>query len=503
MSTPLANDVNGEKATVPAPAPQRRNAAASPLHAAFQLFLCVVLYGMLNGLSCQRHYQYDATRKHISTLSETTRNVLRLMDNKTRITVAFVNESALKEKTWRLAKAYADAQPKFIRATLLDPVRDPDNARDMAKRFKHEFKDNTVLVTREKRIEVIPESALELQRRGQDGKTKSVGFIAEDAITAAILRVQSPIVPVVYLIAGKGPWPATPNGNGSDTLRTLLPRYNATLRELSLEGIEAIPEDAAAVILANPRYDLSGKEVRILRDFWEQRKGGLLFLLNPSAATPNLEAFLKYHGVQPDRRTVLKSKENSTSSGKELSVAIRFAPGAALTDPFVNADARLPGSSGFLKVDTSRDDLRLRRIKPFVLAESTTGYWAESDAEESVASFDPAYDVKGPLCMVAAVERSAVEDDKVRVPAARMVIFANPHLLDPDALQQVNVDFFFSALNWLMDRDMLIGIGPRQPVLYQAAISDRESRTLHAIVLAGLPAIALSLAWIVHQRRRS
>ncbi|HSO79768.1 MAG TPA: hypothetical protein VLQ88_06260, partial [Chromatiaceae bacterium] len=94
-------------------------------------------------------------------------------------------------------------------------------------------------------------------------------------MTAALLRLLEPTPPVVYLITGKGSWPSTTNGNGSDTLRAILPRHHAMLKELSLEGLEAIPEDAAALLLVNPRYDLSGKEVKLLREFWEQRKGGI------------------------------------------------------------------------------------------------------------------------------------------------------------------------------------------------------------------------------------
>ena len=105
--------------------------------------------------------------------------------------------------------------------------------------------------------------------------------------------------------------------------------------------------------------------------------------------------------------------------------------------------------------------------------------------------------------MAAAVERAAIEDTRVRVPAARMVVFSNPHLLDPDALLQVNVDFFFSSLNWLLDRKTMIGIGPSQPIYFEVDMTDRQSRTLHVFLLVAMPMVAVILAWLVHQRRRS
>ena len=502
--TPPPPPAGQAAAPVAAPAPRaRRAAAASLLQAVIQWLLAILIFFLANALSCQRFARLDSTRSHVSSLSEITRNTLKAVDEKSRIVVAFVHDSPLREKTWRLAQAYADERPNLVFARQLDPVRDPETARDLAKRFRHEFKDNAVLVIKGKRLEVVPESALQLTRQMPDGTTKAIGFTGEDAITAALRRLLEPTPPVVYLITGKGPWPATPNGNGSDTLRALLPRYNASIKELSLDGLAAIPADATALLLANPRYDLTGAEVRLLREFWENRKGGLFVLLNPDATTPNLDAFLKFNGILVDRRTVIRPSTDPTATAPELSVAARFLPGAKLTDPFVNADSRLPGSSGFLVVEKSRDDLRVRGVRTLALLESLPGYWGESNPSAADVSFDPAEDAGGPLTLVAAVERAAIEDERLRVPAARLVVSANPHLLDPNALLQVNVDFFFSCLNWMMDRQDMIGIGPRQPVLYQAAPNQRGSRTLHLILLAGLPALALMLAWLVHQRRRS
>lgn len=487
-----------------APPPQRKRAGVpGQWHARLQLLLAGVVFLMVNALSCQRFMIHDSTRNHVSTLSETTLQVTAAIDGPTRIVVAFVNDSGLKEKTWRLAQAYADARPGLIRARLLDPVRDPEGAHELAKRHHVEFKNNTVLVIKGKRVEIIPDTALDIIRKGQDGVTRTVGYAGENAITTAMLRLLEPTPPVIYLISGKGPWPVTPNGNGSDTLRTLLPNHNATLKELSLDGLDAIPEDAAAVMLVNPRYDLSGKEVRLLREFWEQRKGGICVMLNPENSTPNLDAFLKFHGITPDRRTVMKLANGPVGSSIELAVSVRFLPGAALTDPFVNADAKLPGTSISLQVDSNRDELRVRGIRPFILAESLPGYWGENSPAGAKPVFNRGEDAEGPLAVVAAVERAAVDDDRVKLPAARMVVFANPHLLDPDALAQVNVDFFFSALNWLMDRQTMIGANPRQPLYFQATMTDRHSRALHVLLLAVMPMFALFLSWLVHQRRRS
>lgn len=484
------------------PAPRIRR--ANPLwHAVAQLALALAVFLMLNALSCQRFARHDATRGHVSSLSETTLRVLGALEGRTRIYVAFVNDSPLKEKTWQLARAYADARPGLVEARLLDPVRDPESARELAKKHNLTFKDDAVIILSNERAETIPSTTLELRKPTPDGKPRPVAYAGEDAITAALLRLLDPNPPVVYLITGKGPWPATTMGNGSDTLRSMLPRYHAVVKELSLDGLEAIPEDAAAILIANPKYDFSGKEIRLLREFWDQRKGGIAIMLNPDATNPNLEAFLKYHGLEVDRRVLMKSVTGAAGPSRELTVSVRFLPGSELTDPFVNADTKFPGTSVSLKVDTGREELRNRGIRPFALAESAPGYWGESRPEEIPSIFNRADDAPGPLVVAAAVERSPLGEAGVRLPASRMVVLANPHLLDPDALTQANSDFFFSSISWLLDRQSMIGIGPRQPVLFQVELSDRQSRVLNVLLLIGLPGLALVLAWLVAQRRRS
>lgn len=491
-----------ENPPVPSPAAAARQSRLF-WHVIVQMALASAVFLMLNALSCQRFARHDATRAHVSSLSETSRKVLGVIEGRTRIVVAFVNDSPLKEKTWQLARAYADARPGLVQARLLDPVRDPESARELARKHNVTFRDDAVIILSNGRAEVVPATSLELLKPSPDGKPRPVAFAGEDAITAALLRVLDPNPPVIYLITGKGAWPATTMGNGSDTLRAMLPRYHAQVKELSLEGLDAIPEDAAAILLANPRYDLSGKEIRLLRDFWDQRKGGIAVLLNPDATTPNLEAFLKFHGLEIDRRVLMKSSNGAAGASREMAVSVRFLPGSALTDPFVNADAKFPGTSVSLKVDTGRDDLRNRGIKPFALAESAPGYWGESRPTVTPSVFDRADDAPGPLVVAAAVERSPLGEAGVRLPAARMVVVSNPHLLDPDALTQANSDFFFSSINWLLDRHAMIGIGPRQPVVFQVDLTDRQSRLLNVALLLGLPGIAALLAWLVAQRRRS
>lgn len=486
------------------PASLRPGAAAvAGWHGMIQFALMVAIFLLINILSCQRFVQADTSREAAFTLSEVSRQVLDGLEEEVRIVVAFVRASPVRDRTLRLARAYADARPGAARASVLDPVRDPEAARDLSRRFGHNFRDNAVLLIKGERVEVVAEESLVIVRTDRSGERSAIGYRGEDAITSGLLRLLEDDPARIYLVTGKGPWPPGTQGNGAETLERLLPRQHAELVEFSFDEGAGIPADADALIIANPRYDFSGAEIRAIRTFWEKRKGGLVVLVNPEAATPNLDAFLRYHGIVPDRRTPLRLTDGPVGSTKEYSVAVRFVPGSPLTDPFLNTDSRFPGTSACLDVLETDAGVRTRGLRPTPLAISADGYWGESDPEERAPEFDENLDKKGPLILAASTERAAVEEAGVRVPAARMVVFANPHLLNPDALLQPNVDFFLSALNWSMDRSRLVGIGPSQPVFYQVSLTGKQSRTIHALLLLALPGAAILAAWLVHQRRRS
>ncbi len=52
-----------------------------------------------------------------------------------------------------------------------------------------------------------------------------------------------------------------------------------------------------AIVIDGPQYDFSDREMKLLRDFWN-KQGRILFLLDPAAKTPKLDAFLNELGVR-------------------------------------------------------------------------------------------------------------------------------------------------------------------------------------------------------------
>ncbi len=52
-----------------------------------------------------------------------------------------------------------------------------------------------------------------------------------------------------------------------------------------------IPEEIKTIMILGPQYDFSDREMELLRSYWE-KQGRILMLLDPTAKTPKLHAFL-------------------------------------------------------------------------------------------------------------------------------------------------------------------------------------------------------------------
>src|SRR5436189_4823745 len=80
-------------------------------------------------------------------------------------------------------------------------------------------------------------------------------------------------------------------------VKTVIENENIKFQELNLFEVPAIPADIKTIAIIGPQYDLSDREMKLLRDFWD-KQGRILLLLDPSAKTPKLLAFLNDLGVK-------------------------------------------------------------------------------------------------------------------------------------------------------------------------------------------------------------
>lgn len=468
-----------------------------------QVVLVGILFVQVNYLSCRRHSTVDLTRNQRFTLSDTTENYLRNLGGEVRIVMAFLGTSDLYLEVKGLVSEFDRVGGDAVTAEYLDLSRSRSRLAELEDTHGLNFGGNQVVILGESgRLKVI--AAEELVRR--DPNTGRVAaFLGEEVIASALLEVTEMRQRKVYLVSG---------GRRADELvpiaRQLQPlatAQNARLEGLVLEGRPNIPEDADALFFPGNETDLTEREIDLVRGFWEERQGGLVFFLDPAADTPNLNTLFREHGVAPNPDRVL-SRINipGVATRRSYEVPVVLMPGAGPTRDLPALSLRLGGQTQSLDVLYDDDLLRSENIFPQPLMIAGEGFWGETEYEAEEVSYNPDVDAGPPdlVYTAASVEKGIPGDAGFSEGSSRLVVVGNPDLISPDGnTPKVAADFTMAALNWVMDREELMGISPRQPTAYTLAISPGDLGWYQTIVIFLLPGAALLVGGLVWLKRRA
>ena len=328
------------------PRPIRRTSIAT--NVALQMLAGLMLLGVVNYLSFRHFRRWDLTRDQQYTLTPQTESFLKAMRGKTEIVAVFPKGGeeekeirALLEEYKRLARARVDVE-------FLDLNREPSRRLEMEKRYGLTINQTGLIVSKQapppkpkpagtdpvagaavpaptagpaaatappppaRRTRFV--SAGQIFTYDEEGpQRRLMEFRGEDLLTSALIGVNQKAPPVIYVLTGNIgnlPTARAPGGQpitAENVLWDMAAKQDAHVRTLRLTGLAEIPNDAAAIISLRPGLDFTQREIELLDAWWTTRKGaGLLFLLDPEADMPRLDAFLARYGVRPRADRVLK-----------------------------------------------------------------------------------------------------------------------------------------------------------------------------------------------------
>src|SRR4029079_18250248 len=121
---------------------------------------------------------------------------------------------------------------------------------------------------------------------------KVTAYKGEQAVTSALMElVEGKKNTIGYVLGHKQPVitektdnaqppPETPSSPIS-YLKTFFENENMKFQELHLFDVGVIPNELKTIMINGPQYDLSDREITLLRDFWE-KQGRIFLLLDPN-----------------------------------------------------------------------------------------------------------------------------------------------------------------------------------------------------------------------------
>jgi hypothetical protein len=493
----------------PAPdKPQKIHRVRIGVNVLVQTALLLFLAIAANYLGFEHYKRWDLSRDQKYALSDKTKRFLETIKGKIRITVFFSANNPISQDVQSLLTEYQYAAKEKIDIEHIDPERNYSRAKALVDKYKILSDESQVILDYDNRNKAVKASEMAEMDQGNPmfgEPPKMTGFKGEQAITGAMIDlVEGKKNAVGYVIGHKEPPIA--EGGPMSLVKTVIENENIKFQELNLFEVPAIPADLKTIVINGPQYDLSEREMKLLHDFWE-KQGRILLLLDPSAKTPKLLAFVNDLGIKVnDDRLMAVVKTGIQEMARVRDVIGRFLPESPITKKLADVRGIFLGGTSSITLEQDRVRAANVRLQPLIQAEK--GYWAEKDyntTDEAKLQADALAAPTTPLIIGVSIEKGGSADERVQTNSARLVVVTNSNFVQDTAItqEQQALDFMSGSINWLLSREQLIGIAPKVPKTLTFSLDDNSMRNMRWLILVLLPLIPAVLGFGVWWYRRA
>ena len=486
-----------------------------------QLILVFFLISAVNWIGFRHYKRWDMSRDQKYALSDKTKRFLKTIKGKVRITVFFSPNTPITGDVANLLTEFQYAAKGKIDVENIDPQRNLSRAKEIFDKYKVVSDESLLVIDYEGRNKTV--KASEMADIDTSGMAMGEGprvtaFKGEQAITSAMIDlVEGKKNAIGYITGHKEPTivEASPMAlmqqqqqpqSPISVLKTFIENENIKFQELNLFNEPQIPPDIKTVMIVGPQYDFSDREMKLLHDFWN-KQGRILFLVDPSAKTPKLNAFLNELGVKVnDDRLMAFVRTGIEELALIRDVYARFLGASPITKRLADVRAVFFGGTSSLTLEPDRVRAANIQLQPLIQAEK--GYWAETDynsSDQNKLQADAKKAGSAPLTIGVSIEKGGSADERVQMNSSRMVVVSNATFVQDNALtqDQQSLDFISGCANWLLSREQLIGIAPKVPKTLTFSLNEDALRNLRWIVLVLIPLIFVIIGAAVWWQRRA
>src|SRR5947208_844692 len=342
-----------------------------------QIVLILFLTVAINSIAFKHYQRWDFSRDQKYALSDKTKRFLKGIKGKMRITFFFSPNTPITADVQNLLTEYQYAGKAKIDIEHVDPERNFSRAKELFDKYKV-VTDESLLVLdyegRNKTVKASEMADIDQSEMAFGEGPRVTAFKGEQAITSAMMDlVEGKKNTLGYAVGNKEP-PLSEN-SAISILKTFIENENIRFQELNLFNLDAIPSELKTILIVGPQYDLSDREMKLLRDFWD-KQGRILLLLDPSVKTPRLDGFLKELGVKVnDDRLMVFLRTGIEEVALTRDVQAHFLGGSPITKRLVDVRALFFGGTSSLTLEPDRVRTANIRIDPLIQAEK--GYFAK------------------------------------------------------------------------------------------------------------------------------
>jgi hypothetical protein len=405
----------------------------------------------------------------------------------------------------------AQALSRFVHVVYVDKDREPERAETLARRYRisrDDLYDGVVVVeaaprpgesadTRSKYITRAELAEYDYATVEEGRPPRMKAWKGEQALVSALLAVTEERAAKICFVSGHGE-PAVDSfepGEYGDFGEELRRDHELPV---AIELGAGVPNDCDLTVVAGPQQPLPRRAVAAL-DALLERGGRLLVLVGPTFdaqvtrfADTGLEDLLERWGALLRNDVVVDEPRLRAS-------AVAF----AVTEGYADH----PITAKLMHHRTLWSDVREVRAAPKgglsarELVHTSDAGWGETDLAvfraQAELSYDPGRDVKGPLPIGVAAERTDTGK------GARLVVLGSSELAANRELLGYNRDLLLSSVAWLLKAAPKVAIGPRTTEHVRLQLDDRQLTRIFVICVVALPLFVLAVGAGVFWVRRS
>ena len=478
-----------------------------------QTIIVAVIVLMINYVGFNRYKRWDLSGYNKYALSELTKRFLKSLKKEVNIYVFFspTSQGAGAELYYdlqNLLKEYEFAGKRKIHLETVDPYRNLTRTRELQVKFNFGADENLVVLDYQNRKKILRVADMaEYDPPGMFSETPQVkAFRGEQIITSALIELTEDKETKIGFISGHGE-PSLENGSPLSRFKEYIERQNIKLEPLNLTNLERVPTEYATVILTGPKYDLGDRDFSLLRNYWNEQ-GRIFILLDPKLKTPKLDQFLTEFGIRPDPDLIVTQfKTGIEEQSVTLDVYAQFLPETSFLRALSQATGYFPGGTCSLSIDESKvaqEGLTVTRV----LTPAAPNYWGDKDEilySQKTPTYAQGIDLPPPLYFGVALEKGSIKDARVQLhSSSRMIVLGNADFVRNESLSESppDVDFVLMSVNWLADREQLVGIAPKAARTFTLNLSDRQMNEIVLLTVAGIPMLIALLGLGVWSMRR-
>lgn len=340
-------------------------------------------------------------------------------------------------------------------------------------------------------------------------------FTGENYITGAIESVVSGRDTAIYFLSGHGEKTLE---NDYTKLTENLTNRNYAAHTLNLSMEDAVPEDAAMLILAAPKSDISNDELRKLNAYLDQG-GNICFWMSPNEEElryKNIDSLLEDFGLAMDYDIVAETNSslhisgdpytfrcNVVASEDELDLTSEII--AAVNEGVVPFMSNTRSFYAYYVGSGTDTSVKTGSLLQTIASTDALGNETSSAVGELCGNTDPsATDITDQVLDLAMYSTSTMRND------AKIMVMGNAEFIDDTNVTQdymmIPVDLMLSVFSWMYDSDLALDMGITDKEQgYDTLLLNSESaaNTTNIIFIAVPFAVALVGAGVWLKRRYS